>query len=131
MPYPLFPAPGGLLAWGGNFNSDHFFWLTNSVDPDDWPVVWFQNSSRRWHRYSGRRETESAAALDRRSEQPVRGRGRAAGQALRESDERGMAAFLLTAIWDEAHYSISSPHEEAPYWIRTSDYERGYRGCGV
>ncbi|MGW4646920.1 SMI1/KNR4 family protein [Kitasatospora sp. NPDC004289] len=42
-PYPMFPAPGGLLSWGGDTFGNYFFWLTNDQDPDTWPVVvWFQ-----------------------------------------------------------------------------------------
>ncbi|WP_406266022.1 hypothetical protein OH799_19440 [Nocardia sp. NBC_00881] len=39
VPFPGYPAPGGLLRWGGNYNGDMLCWLTEGEDPDDWPVV--------------------------------------------------------------------------------------------
>lgn len=38
-PMPLYPDPGGLLAWGRTEGNDRFFWLTEDPDPDRWPVV--------------------------------------------------------------------------------------------
>ncbi|MER5888745.1 SMI1/KNR4 family protein [Streptomyces sp. NPDC001941] len=37
-PYPLHPAPGGLLVWGTTMDADRLCWLT-SGSPEDWPVV--------------------------------------------------------------------------------------------
>ncbi|MFF8614949.1 SMI1/KNR4 family protein [Streptomyces sp. NPDC015350] len=37
-PYPLHPAPGGLLVWGTTMDADRLCWLT-AGHPDDWPVV--------------------------------------------------------------------------------------------
>ncbi|MEU4342310.1 hypothetical protein AB0H00_13740 [Nocardia sp. NPDC023852] len=39
VPFPGYPAPGGLLRWAGNDNGDMLCWLTEGEDPDDWPVV--------------------------------------------------------------------------------------------
>ncbi|MDB5434017.1 MAG: hypothetical protein JWR47_274 [Phenylobacterium sp.] len=36
--YPLWPAPGGLLSFGGTDNGDSLFWLTRGA-PADWGVV--------------------------------------------------------------------------------------------
>ncbi|MFH8385871.1 hypothetical protein ACH4E7_33955 [Kitasatospora sp. NPDC018058] len=51
-PYPLFPAEGGLLKWGNNYNSDQFFWLMRGPDPDPdpdrWPVAAKFDSMREW-----------------------------------------------------------------------------------
>ncbi|GAA2093023.1 hypothetical protein GCM10009759_19160 [Kitasatospora saccharophila] len=52
-PYPLFPAEGGLLYWGNNYNSDHFFWLMRGPDPDRWPVVAKYHSMREWDVFEG------------------------------------------------------------------------------
>ncbi|MFE4599502.1 hypothetical protein ACFRKE_01430 [Kitasatospora indigofera] len=52
-PYPLFPAEGGLLKWGNNWNSDHFFWLMRGPDPDRWPVAAKFDSMREWDLYEG------------------------------------------------------------------------------
>ncbi|MEV5647397.1 SMI1/KNR4 family protein [Nocardia sp. NPDC052254] len=38
-PFPGYPAPGGLLQWGGNYNGDMLCWLTEGDNPDNWPVV--------------------------------------------------------------------------------------------
>jgi len=37
-PYPLWPAAGGLLPFGGSDNGDEFFWLSQGA-PADWRVV--------------------------------------------------------------------------------------------
>ncbi|MFF5125740.1 SMI1/KNR4 family protein [Streptomyces syringium] len=37
-PYPLFPEPGGLIAWGLTDVGHHLCWLTVG-EPDSWPVV--------------------------------------------------------------------------------------------
>jgi hypothetical protein len=52
-PFPVYPEPGGLLHWGGNYNGDHCFWLTEGDDPDHWPVVvWLRGwLADGWHRY--------------------------------------------------------------------------------
>ncbi|MFF7725343.1 SMI1/KNR4 family protein [Streptomyces sp. NPDC008001] len=38
-PYPLFPEPGGLLAWAVTDAGHHLCWLTEGDDPGTWPVV--------------------------------------------------------------------------------------------
>ncbi|MCT9010269.1 SMI1/KNR4 family protein [Streptomyces rhizosphaerihabitans] len=38
LPYPLYPAPGALLIWGGSPDADRLCWLTEGP-PDTWPVV--------------------------------------------------------------------------------------------
>ncbi|WP_405009886.1 hypothetical protein [Kitasatospora sp. NBC_01539] len=52
-PYPLFPADGGLLKWGNNYNSDHFFWLMRGPDPDRWPVAARFHVRRDWELFEG------------------------------------------------------------------------------
>ncbi|MFE0459239.1 SMI1/KNR4 family protein [Kitasatospora sp. NPDC058965] len=37
-PYPLHPAPGGLLVWGSTMDADRLCWLTGG-EPEHWPVV--------------------------------------------------------------------------------------------
>ncbi|MFI9825135.1 SMI1/KNR4 family protein [Streptomyces sp. NPDC052013] len=37
-PHPPFPAPDGLLAWAGNEHEQAFYWITESPDPDQWPI---------------------------------------------------------------------------------------------
>lgn len=37
-PYPMWPAAGGLIAFGGTDNGDFLFWLAQGA-PDDWRVV--------------------------------------------------------------------------------------------
>jgi hypothetical protein len=37
-PYPLFPEPEGMLAWGHSLDGDHLFWQTRGM-PDEWSVV--------------------------------------------------------------------------------------------
>lgn len=38
LPYPMWPAPGGLIPFGGTDNGDFLFWLQKGA-PDDWCVV--------------------------------------------------------------------------------------------
>lgn len=38
-PQPLYPEPGGLLAWGHTHESDQFFRRTQDANPDRWTVV--------------------------------------------------------------------------------------------
>lgn len=45
-PYPLHPAPGGLLVWGTTMDADRLCWLTGG-EPEDWPVVVW--SSEGWY----------------------------------------------------------------------------------
>jgi hypothetical protein len=52
-PHPLFPAEGGLLKWGNNSNSDHFFWLMRGPDPERWPVAAKFHSMREWDLFEG------------------------------------------------------------------------------
>lgn len=52
-PYPVFPMPGGLLAWANNPNVDHCFWLTGGSDPDKWPIaIWYRQLAK-WDRFDG------------------------------------------------------------------------------
>lgn len=37
-PYPIWPDPGGLVAFGRTDSRDELFWLTRG-EPKDWPVV--------------------------------------------------------------------------------------------
>ena len=56
-PHPVFPEPGGLLAWGSTFRGDQLFWLTSGPDPMEWPVVvWFRgrHGDSPWRRYTMR-----------------------------------------------------------------------------
>lgn len=38
LPYPFFPAIGGLVPFGGDDNGDCIFWITDGL-PDQWRVV--------------------------------------------------------------------------------------------
>lgn len=38
LPYPMWPAPGGLIPFGSTDNGDFLFWLPQGA-PDDWRVV--------------------------------------------------------------------------------------------
>lgn len=45
-PRPVYPEPGGVLAWGQTEWGDSLFWSTADPDPDNWPVV-------AWMRHTG------------------------------------------------------------------------------
>lgn len=51
--YPVYPDPGGLLAWGSNIDGDVFFWLTEDPDPDRWPVVMWARGPATMIRFDG------------------------------------------------------------------------------
>ncbi|MFD5413022.1 SMI1/KNR4 family protein [Streptomyces nojiriensis] len=44
-PYPLHPAPGGLLIWGTTMDADRLCWLTGG-EPEEWPVVVWSSEGR-------------------------------------------------------------------------------------
>jgi hypothetical protein len=47
-PWPAWPEPGGLIAWGGNSSGDSVFWRT-SPDPEQWTiVVWRRQQVPAW-----------------------------------------------------------------------------------
>lgn len=52
-PYPIYPAPGGLLNWANDSESDHVFWLTGDENPDRWPVVVVYRSGFECERFDG------------------------------------------------------------------------------
>lgn len=49
-PYPVHPAPGGVLIWGTSEQELSFHWLTGPGDPDDWPVL-VQYVGGEWQRF--------------------------------------------------------------------------------
>lgn len=51
FPFAIFPEPGGLLPWGTSRSGDLFFWLTESDDPDTWPVVAADGQFGSWATY--------------------------------------------------------------------------------
>ncbi|MCX5186796.1 hypothetical protein [Streptomyces sp. NBC_00268] len=50
-PHPVFPAPGGLLPWAGNEHDQSFYWITESPDPDRWPVYATGGDTEEGHRF--------------------------------------------------------------------------------
>jgi len=53
VPYGVFPAPGGLLAWGSSENGGLFFWETSPEIPDSWRVVAVESGWRDIFIYDG------------------------------------------------------------------------------
>lgn len=53
LPYPFFPALGGIIPWGGTDNGDVLFWRTGSADPNDWTVVVTSSKFDEWHAFGG------------------------------------------------------------------------------
>jgi hypothetical protein len=51
LPYPLFPALGGLLPFGITDNGDVLHWLTSGT-PKDWQVVVNESRAPRYELYS-------------------------------------------------------------------------------
>jgi hypothetical protein len=49
--YVLFPEPGGLYPWGRTGAGGTFWWITDSPDPDTWPIAY--NDRDDWHQHPG------------------------------------------------------------------------------
>ncbi|WBP91414.1 hypothetical protein [Kitasatospora cathayae] len=51
----MFPAAGGLLRWADSEQADQFFWLTDSADPDRWPIFAqpHDDVAAGWERFDG------------------------------------------------------------------------------
>ncbi|MFJ8471158.1 SMI1/KNR4 family protein [Kitasatospora sp. NPDC094011] len=53
-PHPVFPAVGGLLQWADSVQADGFYWLTDSAEPDAWPILCqADGESGVWERFDG------------------------------------------------------------------------------
>ncbi|MFJ8475968.1 SMI1/KNR4 family protein [Kitasatospora sp. NPDC094011] len=54
-PHAVFPAAGGLLRWADSVQADQFFWLTDSADPDRWPILAqaHDDVAAGWERFDG------------------------------------------------------------------------------
>jgi len=52
-PYPVYPAPGGVLKWAGTEPGEGFYWLTGDPDPDRWPVLAQEDTPGSWIRFNG------------------------------------------------------------------------------
>ncbi|GAA4832784.1 SMI1/KNR4 family protein [Kitasatospora terrestris] len=50
-PFPVHPAPKGLLQWGATSAEHEFHWLTESPDPDGWPILARMDSADSWKRF--------------------------------------------------------------------------------
>jgi hypothetical protein len=53
FPYPVFPEPGGVLPWGDIRSPGLAFWLTDSGDPDKWPVIAATDNGSYWDLFDG------------------------------------------------------------------------------
>jgi hypothetical protein len=47
-----YPAPGGLLLWGGSNQGDFFLWTTSPTGPEHWTVTVASRNGCWWH-YTG------------------------------------------------------------------------------
>ncbi|MFI7673813.1 SMI1/KNR4 family protein [Actinophytocola sp. NPDC049390] len=52
FPYPVFPESGGLIPWGETTRGDLFFWLTDLIDPNSWPVIVTDYEFSSWQKVS-------------------------------------------------------------------------------
>lgn len=52
-PTGAFPAPGGLLRWGGSGAGEGFYWETANRDPNQWPVVVTESRGPEFYEFSG------------------------------------------------------------------------------
>ncbi|TDC58810.1 hypothetical protein E1200_32940 [Actinomadura sp. GC306] len=72
VPFPLYPAEGGLFPWGVTDNSDHLFWRTEG-DPDAWTVVVAEHSYGKgaWWEFNGSLTDFVAGLMTRKFTCPV------------------------------------------------------------
>ncbi|WP_285740894.1 SMI1/KNR4 family protein [Kitasatospora phosalacinea] len=52
VPMRPYPAPGGLLPWGGSNQGDFFLWTTDPAGPEGWIVTVASRNGDWWH-YTG------------------------------------------------------------------------------
>ncbi|MFJ9690812.1 SMI1/KNR4 family protein [Kitasatospora sp. NPDC101183] len=52
VPLHPYPAPGGLLPWGGSNQGDFFLWTTSPAGPQEWTVTVASRNGAWWH-YAG------------------------------------------------------------------------------
>jgi hypothetical protein len=53
VPFPIWPEPGGLLAWGGTDSGVMCLWLTSNDDADQWPIVLRDAHRSEWFTHRG------------------------------------------------------------------------------
>lgn len=53
FPFEAFPEPGGVLPFGGLRSPGQIYWLTGSVDPDEWPLILADDGYDHWERFDG------------------------------------------------------------------------------
>jgi SMI1-KNR4 cell-wall len=53
VPFPIWPEPGGLLAWGGTDSGVMCLWLTSHDDADQWPIVIRDAHRSEWFTHRG------------------------------------------------------------------------------
>jgi hypothetical protein len=53
VPYPLYPAKGGLISWGSTLDGEVFYWRTDDDDPDRWSVVLHLHRTDGWFEFQG------------------------------------------------------------------------------
>ncbi|WP_433272412.1 hypothetical protein ACQPZF_16285 [Actinosynnema sp. CS-041913] len=74
-PYPLHPAPGGIVPWGEGADGEAFFWLPAGTSSDEWTVVFCDESFSTWEEYRGSASEFLLALLQRRIDSAVLGYG--------------------------------------------------------
>lgn len=52
-PYPVHPAPGGLLQWADTQQGHTTYWLTEGGDPNRWPILTIDDAHDEWRRFDG------------------------------------------------------------------------------
>jgi hypothetical protein len=61
VPYPVYPAEGGLVPWGRTVEGHTLCWLPTTADPDGWQVVLLSDDFAETEVYQG---TATAFLLD-------------------------------------------------------------------
>ncbi len=70
-PYPAYSGLGGLVSWGVSAGPEFFYWLADSRNPDDWPVVIWSRSEFEWYRHDDGFSSFLLSALEGRLDDDV------------------------------------------------------------
>ncbi|MGW9028365.1 SMI1/KNR4 family protein [Streptomyces sp. NPDC055722] len=104
FPYPIFPDPEGLLPWGVGPQDELLFWVTSSMNPNEWFVVMSDPDHAHWSEYHG-----SMTELLDRLTSDVEARG---GQPAYDLSSEVREATLVPPrelYWDRMRRGVTRP----------------------
>ncbi|MEU4115407.1 hypothetical protein AB0F71_13035 [Kitasatospora sp. NPDC028055] len=70
QPFPIYPAPHGLLRWGNSSTAETFHWRVDSDDPHSWPTVVLGDTEEEVYEFHGPMTEFLAKLFDHRIRVP-------------------------------------------------------------